>query len=46
MNALGEAIGEICKIILPISEESYYGNPNSSIAICTLSSMDLLKKIG
>ena len=44
MNVLGETIGELCKIILPISEESYRGNPNSSIAVCTLSSIDLLKK--
>ncbi len=44
MNALGETIGELCKIILPIPEESYRGNPNSSIAVCTLSSIDLLKK--
>ena len=45
MNALGEAIGELCKIILPIPEEFFIGNSNSSIAICTLSSMDLLKKL-
>lgn len=45
MNSIGNAIGELCKIILPIPEESYLGNPNSSIAICTLSSIDLLKKI-
>ena len=44
MNTLGEAIGELCKIILPIPEESFLGNPDSSIAICTLSSLDLLKK--
>lgn len=44
MNALGEAIGELCKIILPIPEESFLGNPDSSVAVCTLSSMDLLKK--
>lgn len=44
MNVLGEAIGELCKTILPIPEESYSGNPNSFIAICTLSSIDLLKK--
>ncbi len=43
MNALGETIGELCKIILPIPGESYCGNPNSSIAVCTLSSIDLLK---
>ncbi len=43
MNAIGEAIGELCKVILPINEEYYLGNQNSSIAICTLSSIDLLK---
>lgn len=45
MNSLGEAIGEICKIVLPIPEEFYTGNADSSIAICTLSSIDLLKKV-
>ncbi len=45
MNALGEQIGKLCKIILPIPEESYLGNINSSIAVCTLSSIDLLKKL-
>jgi len=44
VNVLGNTIGELCKIILPIPEESYQGNPNSSIAVCTLSSIDLLKK--
>ena len=37
-------MGDFCKIILPISEEYYFGNSDSSIAVCTLSSMDLLKK--
>jgi len=45
VNVLGEQIGELCKIILPIPEESYQGNINSSIAVCTLSSIDLLKKL-
>lgn len=44
MNAFGEVIGELCKIILPIPEEFFIGNSDSSVAICTLSSMDLLKK--
>ena len=44
MNPLGEAIGELCKIILPIDEEYYYGDNGSSVAVCTLSSLDLLKK--
>ena len=43
MNAIGEAIGELCKAILPINEEFYLGNSESSVAICTLSSIDLLK---
>ena len=45
MNAIGETIGELCKIILPIPEEYYAGNSDSSIAVCTLSSIDLLKKL-
>ncbi len=45
MNAIGEVIGEFCKAILPINEEFYLGNPDSNIAICTLSSIDLLKNI-
>ena len=45
MSSLGNLVGELCRIILPIPEEFYLGNPNSSVAICTLSSMDLLKKI-
>jgi len=45
MNNLENVIGELCKFLLPISEEIYLGNADSSIAICTLSSMDLLKKI-
>jgi len=45
MNSLGNVIGELCKIIIPIPEESCLGNIDASIAICTLSSIDLLKKI-
>ena len=43
MNMIGEVIGELCKAILPINEEFYLGNSKSSVAICTLSSIDLLK---
>lgn len=42
---LGEIAGEICKAILPIPEETYPGNAKSNVAICTLSSIDLLKEI-
>ena len=44
MNALAEAIGQLCKAVLPIPEESYPGNPDSSVAVCTLASVGLLKK--
>ena len=37
--------GDICKIILPINEEVFFGNPRSSLAVCTLSSINLLKEI-
>jgi tetrahydromethanopterin S-methyltransferase subunit A len=45
MNKLGNIVGDLCKAILPIPEESYPGNPECIIAVCTLSSLDLLKKI-
>ena len=45
MNKLGDAIGKICEKLLPISEEFYISNPSSSICICTLSSVKLLKEI-
>lgn len=45
MNIVENIVGEICKIVLPINEEIFFGNPKSSIAICTLSSMKLLKEI-
>jgi tetrahydromethanopterin S-methyltransferase subunit A len=45
MNSLGNMIGELCKVILPIPEEKYQGDQNSAIAVCTLSSLDLLKKM-
>ena len=45
MKTIEYVLGEICKVILPIPEETFYGNQNSSIAVCTLSSIDLLKEI-
>ncbi|HJJ21312.1 MAG: tetrahydromethanopterin S-methyltransferase subunit A [Crenarchaeota archaeon] len=45
MNKLNETIGKICEVLLPITEEFYIGNSNSSICICTLSSIKLLKEI-
>ncbi len=45
MNIIEEIAGELCRIILPIEEEVFFGDPKSNIAICTLSSMNLLKDI-
>jgi tetrahydromethanopterin S-methyltransferase subunit A len=45
MNLIENLAGEICKIILPINEEVFFGNTKSSLAVCTLSSMNLLKEI-
>jgi tetrahydromethanopterin S-methyltransferase subunit A len=45
MNYIGNIFGEVCKKLFPIPEELYFGNPTSSIAICTLSDINLLKKI-
>jgi tetrahydromethanopterin S-methyltransferase subunit A len=45
LNKVSETIGKICEIFLPIPEEFYIGNLNSSVCICTLSSIKLLKEI-
>ena len=45
MNLIEDIAGELCRILLPIEEEVFFGNPTSNIAICTLSSIDLLKDI-
>lgn len=45
MNGLEIIAGKICEIILPIKEEYCLGNHDSNMAICTLSSTDLLKDI-
>ena len=45
MNKLSNVIGKICEALLPIPEEFYLGNANSSVCVCTLSSIKLLKEI-
>lgn len=45
MNLIEDIAGELCKILLPIEEEIFFGEPTSNIAICTLSSLNLLKDI-
>lgn len=42
MNIVDQVIGELCKTLLPIPEECYLGDPTSTVAVCTLSSIDLL----
>jgi tetrahydromethanopterin S-methyltransferase subunit A len=39
-----EVVGELCKILLPIKAEYYFG-AGKEIAICTLSSLNLLTQI-
>ena len=45
MNKLSDSIGKLCEVLLPIPEEFYIGNTNSSICVCTLSSIKLLKEL-
>jgi len=45
MNLIEDIAGELCKILLPIEEEVFFGDPKSNIAICTLSNINLLKEI-
>ncbi len=45
MNLLGNIFGEVCKTLFPIPEEIYFGNSKSSVSICVLSSISLLKEI-
>jgi len=45
MNLIDDIAGELCKILLPIEEEIFYGDSKSNIAICTLSSINLLKEV-
>ncbi|MGI0046793.1 MAG: tetrahydromethanopterin S-methyltransferase subunit A [Nitrosotalea sp.] len=45
MNLIEDIAGELCKILLPIEDRVYFGNSESDVAICTLSSMKLLSEI-
>ncbi|MDE1813905.1 MAG: tetrahydromethanopterin S-methyltransferase subunit A [Thaumarchaeota archaeon] len=45
MNLIENIAGELCRILLPIEDEIFFGDPKSNIVICTLSSMSLLKDI-
>ena len=45
MRRLENAAGNLCKALLPIKHEYYLGR-GKAVAICTLSSIDLLQTIG
>jgi tetrahydromethanopterin S-methyltransferase subunit A len=45
MKRLDNAAGRLCKVLLPIRHE-YYPGAGKAVAICTLSSIDLLQTIG
>lgn len=45
MNVIEEIAGELCKFLLPIEDNLYFGNQNSTLVVCTLSSMKLLREI-
>ncbi len=45
MDSAIDFLGRLCKVAIPIHEEKYHGNNNSNIAICTLSSIQLLKRL-
>lgn len=45
MNPIEELAGELCKILLPIEDRVYFGNSQSGVAVCTLSSMKMLGEI-
>lgn len=43
---IGDLAGKVCKLILPIKYDIFMGNASSSsIALCTLSSIDLLLEV-
>ena len=45
LGPVAEALGGICKALLPLPEEVHEGAPASPLAVCTLSSMDLLREL-
>ncbi len=43
-NLLARFAGKVCEVLLPIKHDMFFGNEQSSIAVCTLSSIDLLEQ--
>jgi len=44
-NILARFAGKLCEVLLPIKHDIFFGNEKSSVAVCTLSSIDLLEQI-
>jgi len=44
-SLLARFAGKVCEVLLPIKHDIFFGNAQSSIAVCTLSSIDLLEQI-
>ena len=44
-NLLARFAGKVCEVLLPIKHDILFGNEKSSIAVCTLSSIDLLEDV-
>jgi tetrahydromethanopterin S-methyltransferase subunit A len=44
-NLLARFAGKVCEVLLPIKHNMFSGNEQSSIAVCTLASIDLLEQI-
>ncbi|MDE1828962.1 MAG: tetrahydromethanopterin S-methyltransferase subunit A [Thaumarchaeota archaeon] len=45
MNLVEEIAGGLCKVLFPIEDRVYFGNSNSVVAVCTLSSVKLLGEL-
>jgi tetrahydromethanopterin S-methyltransferase subunit A len=44
-NKIAELAGKICEVLLPIKHNIFHGSEQSNVAVCTLSSVDLLEQI-
>ena len=44
-NLFARFAGKICEVLLPIKHDIFFGNEKSSVAVCTLSSTDLLEQM-
>lgn len=44
-NLFARFAGKVCEVLLPINHDIFFGNERSKIALCTLSSMDILEQV-